>query len=137
LKSKAMTESDKPRSVSLTLPYPPSVNAYWRRVGNRTVLSRAAREFRKRVWDLWFAEKYLFGRKGFGDREVRVEIEVHPPDQRKRDIDNIAKPVLDALEHAKIIDNDSQVKELSIIRLGPVPGGELKVRVVAKEGPFS
>ncbi len=35
--------------VELTLPYPPSVNHYWRRVGSKTLVSRAGRRFREDV----------------------------------------------------------------------------------------
>jgi crossover junction endodeoxyribonuclease RusA len=35
--------------VLLTLPYPPSVNHYWRRVGRRTLISREGRTFRRDV----------------------------------------------------------------------------------------
>lgn len=33
----------------IELPYPPSINHYWRRVGSRTLISREGRRFRERV----------------------------------------------------------------------------------------
>jgi len=35
--------------MMLTLPYPPSINHYWRRVGPRTLISREGRAFRRDV----------------------------------------------------------------------------------------
>lgn len=102
------------RPIVLQLPWPPSVNRYWRRVGKRTVLSRAARLFRKRVWDVWFVQKYVFGWDGFGGSHVALRLVLHPPDGRRRDLDNVLKAVFDALEHAKIIENDAQIRKLNV-----------------------
>ena len=116
--------------ITLDLPYPPSVNNYWRRVGNRTLLSRAARQFRKRVSDLWFLEKNIFHKRGFGDKHVAVNIIVHPPDRRKRDLDNVLKPVLDAIQHAGLVNDDSQVKALSLKFAECIPDGKVCVTIV-------
>ena len=35
--------------LEVELPYPPSINHYWRRVGPRTLISREDRRFRERV----------------------------------------------------------------------------------------
>ncbi len=35
--------------IELELPFPPSVNHYYRRVGPRTLISREGRRFRERV----------------------------------------------------------------------------------------
>lgn len=43
-----------------------------------------------------------------------VSIWANPGDKRKRDIDNIVKPLLDLLEHAKIVKNDNQFIELGV-----------------------
>lgn len=39
-----------------------------------------------------------------------------PPDQRKRDLDNLLKPLLDALQHAGLYEDDSQIDRLMIER---------------------
>jgi len=54
----------------------------------------------------------------FGSAKVRVSIEVWLPDNRRRDVDNLLKAPLDALCHAGIYDDDSQIVELSIRRAG-------------------
>ncbi|MBC7238568.1 MAG: RusA family crossover junction endodeoxyribonuclease [Chloroflexi bacterium] len=126
---KAVEMESTKQAVSIDLPWPPTANRYWRRVNGRTILSRAARQFRKRVRDLWFVKKYVLGKDGFADTEVRVEIDVYPPDRRRRDIDNVVKAVLDALVDVNIIDDDSQVKELRVVRHECIPGGQVRVRI--------
>ena len=108
------------------LPYPPSVNHYWRRVGARTLISRGGRVFRGDVCVL------LGGsgpRKPPSDGRIALCMDAFPPDRRRRDLDNIQKPVLDALEHAGVYEDDSQV-DLLITRRGPVlDGGNIRVRI--------
>jgi crossover junction endodeoxyribonuclease RusA len=129
-----MVDSQRQQMITLDLPYPPSTNKYWRRVGNKTILSRAARQFRKRVADLWFVEKYIFRRDGFGDAPVAVDLTVHPPDRRKRDLDNILKPTLDALQAVRIIDDDSQVKQLALQFAECTDSGKIVVTIVKWNG---
>jgi Holliday junction resolvase RusA-like endonuclease len=45
-----------------------------------------------------------------------VTILLHPPDYRDRDIDNLVKPMLDALEKAGVYENDSQVDAIAVVR---------------------
>jgi crossover junction endodeoxyribonuclease RusA len=80
--------------IELELPYPPSVNHYYRRVGPRTLISREGRRFREKV-------TALLAKAGVGpfNGPLRVEIEIYPPDRRRRDLDNTQKSLLDALEH--------------------------------------
>jgi len=80
--------------LELELPYPPSINHYWRRVGPRTLISREGRRFRQRVMAILaaFHIRPLAG-------NLAVHVKVFPPDRRRRDIDNVLKSLLDALEH--------------------------------------
>ena len=110
----------------LTLPWPPSINHYWRRVGPRTLISREGRAFRTNVCAL------LGGggaRRPPAGGRVALAMDAFPPERRRRDIDNIQKPVLDALEHAGIYEDDRQVDLLVTRRQAPVAGGRLEVRV--------
>ena len=109
-----------------TLPYPPSVNHYWRRVGRRVLISREGRTFRRNVCAL------LGGggtRKPPAGGRIALAMDAFPPDRRRRDLDNIAKPVLDALEHAGVYLDDSQIDLLLTQRRKIVKGGKLEVRV--------
>jgi len=120
-------------AVVITLPYPPSVNHYWRRVGPRTLVSREGRAFRKDVCALLGG--LPAGRHGGGIRKppsggrIALCMDAFPPDRRRRDLDNIAKSVLDALEHAGVYEDDSQIDLLLTRRREPVKGGRLEVRI--------
>jgi Holliday junction resolvase RusA-like endonuclease len=110
--------------VQIELPYPPSINHYWRRVGPRTLISREGRRFRQRVMAILaaLACEPLHG-------PLAVEVEVHPPDNRRRDIDNVQKALLDALQHGGAYLDDSQVVRLAIVKREPVVGGKTLVRI--------
>lgn len=112
--------------VMLNLPYPPSINHYWRRVGPRTLISREGRTFRRNVCAL------LGGggpRKPPSGGRIALAMDAFPPDRRRRDLDNLQKPVLDALEQAGIYEDDSQIDLLLTRRRDVVAGGKLDVRI--------
>jgi crossover junction endodeoxyribonuclease RusA len=99
----------------LVLPWPPSVNSYWRHSARGTYIGKPGREFRKGALAAIAKEQP----EPFGDSRVSVVIELRAPDRRRRDIDNHTKGICDALTHAKIIDDDSQIDLLKVIR-GPI-----------------
>ncbi|MBA4174751.1 MAG: hypothetical protein C0511_19390 [Hyphomicrobium sp.] len=108
----------------MELPYPPSVNHIWRRVGNRTLISREGRRFRK---DACSALAVMRVVRMNGRLEVRVT--VCPPDSRRRDLDNVQKALLDALAKGGAYRDDSQIDRL-IVERGPVmPGGKVLVEL--------
>jgi len=112
----------KRRAISLDLPYPPSVNHYWRRVGSRTLISREGRRFRERV-----ASRVALQRVQPLAGALDVQVHVHPPDNRRRDLDNLMKSLLDALEHGDVYEDDSQIDHLDIRRGEVVPHGNVIV----------
>jgi len=113
--------------MKMALPWPPSVNHYWRRVGPRTLISREGRAFRRNV-------RALLGgggpRKPPAGGRVALAMNAFPPDRRRRDLDNLLKSVLDSLEHAGVYADDSQV-DLLLVRRGEVdrPHGHVEVRL--------
>ena len=109
--------------LEVELPYPPSVNHYWRMVGSRMLISREGRTFRARVCPILqtSAMKTLLGR-------LTVKIEVYPPDRRRRDLDNVQKAVLDALEKGGAYEDDSQIDLLICERGDLVKDGAAIVR---------
>lgn len=114
--------------LEIELPFPPSVNHYYRQVGPRTLISREGRRFRERVTSILAA---LRVRPMSGALDMQVE--VFPPDRRRRDIDNIQKALLDALEHGGAYGDDSQIVRLCIDKREPVPGGRTIVRIRRSE----
>ena len=111
--------------TSLHLPYPPSVNHYWGQSGKQRFIGKKGKEFRQAV-----AEACLDLELATMDGRLSVHVAIWPPDNRKRDVDNILKPLLDAMEHAGVYENDSQIDELHIIRHHPIKGGSCSVVLV-------
>jgi len=106
-----------------SLLWPPSVNHYWRHIGSRTLISREGRTYRRKTCD------FLSGRglrKPPSSGRIALAMDAFPPDRRRRDLDNIQKPVLDALEHAGVYEDDSQI-DLLITRRREVTAGGLLV----------
>jgi Holliday junction resolvase RusA-like endonuclease len=114
--------------IELELPYPPSVNHYYRHVGPRTLISREGRRYRERVT----AELRALGIESLSGALV-LRIEVYPPDRRRRDVDNVQKALLDALEHGGAYQDDSQIVKLTVEKCEPVSGGRVIVRIEEAE----
>jgi crossover junction endodeoxyribonuclease RusA len=115
--------------IAITLPWPPSVNTYWRHpskgaLAGRTLVSEKGRAYRDAVQKLAQSEKW----GGMGDARLSVQIDAYMPDKRRRDIDNVLKAALDSLTAAGVWDDDSQIDHLSIRRASTI-GGMLKVRI--------
>jgi len=120
----AVSAMPEPRRRVLDLPYPPSVNHYWRRVGARTLISRGGRRYRTDVCAALAADSAapMEGR-------LAVRVVVRPPDRRRRDLDNIGKALLDALEHAGAYRDDAQIDRLLLERGEVVPLGGVTVEI--------
>ena len=126
----ANPDKDAYPPLILELPFPPSVNHYWRavRVGNatRTLISAPGRAFRQEV-----AQRVMAERKALGiDSGVAVAVMLHAPDNRRRDLDNFGgKALLDALTHAGVWQDDSQVRRLSMEWGKNIRGGKAVVEI--------
>ncbi len=115
--------------LELELPYPPSINHYWRHFRGRTVISREGRTFRENVLALLAARDNGGPRKPPTGGRIALCMDAFPPDRRRRDLDNIQKPVLDALEHAGVYEDDSQIDLLVTRRCPPLRRGLLDIRL--------
>lgn len=109
----------------LNLPYPPSVNTYYRNFNGRMVLSAKGREFKQLVAE-YVIENCV---PKLGDKFVKVTIIMRPRDKRKTDVDSRIKATLDALESAGVFDNDYQVEHLEVIRGEPIKNGRVVVTI--------
>lgn len=111
----------------LELPFPPSVNGYWRspnkgKLAGRTLISEKGRIYRADVQEI--AARY---RIPMISARVGVSIDVFAPDRRRRDLDNMFKALLDSLVHARVLEDDSLIDKLTIERCGIAPKGFVRV----------
>ncbi len=121
--------------ASIRLPWPPSVNDYWfSTVVKKRVcvfIGAKGKAFRAQVaaavWERWP------GLRATGAK-VAVTLVVHPPDRRKRDLDNLPKAVLDALTKSRVWADDSQITGLALVFSDIVPGGAIDVEIELVEG---
>ena len=111
--------------LNITLPWPPSSNTYWRYVNNRVITSKKAREYK----DLILKLSYTWGNVLFHEERLSIDIKAHPPDKRKRDLDNLLKVTIDAIASTGIFQNDSQIDKLIITREHEIKPGTLKVEI--------
>jgi crossover junction endodeoxyribonuclease RusA len=104
--------------IRLSLPWPPSANRIWRTpnkgpLAGRTMLSADGRQYRQAVQNTVINQLGTLPQIG---ARLKVSLVLNPPDRRKRDIDNSAKACLDAMMHAGVYRDDSQIDDLHIIR---------------------
>jgi crossover junction endodeoxyribonuclease RusA len=58
-----------------------------------------------------------------------MRIEVHPPDNRRRDLDNLLKSLWDALQHGGAYHDDSQVVRFEVEKRETIPNGKVIVSI--------
>lgn len=106
--------------AEMILPFPPSLNHYWRKDRGGMHISEDGKKYIARVQQL----ALLNGR---GDTEYSLKVFRQPepkqrlkvravffcPDNMKRDLDNLFKVIFDCLTKAKVWADDSQVFELN------------------------
>jgi len=119
--------------MTFTLPWPPSTNTYWRHptrgaLAGRHLISEAGRQYRATVQQQLVTtfNKPITGRLG-------IEIKASPPDNRRRDLDNILKALLDSITHAGVIEDDSQFDAIAIARLPSEKPGRVDVTIFQLE----
>lgn len=114
---------------TLSLPFPPSANRIWRFVpGQPTPLKSA--EYR--TW-LKAAKAECWGARGV-QGHFHLRIIATAPDRRRRDLDNLCKPVADLLTQAGLIEDDSLAQSIHLEWTAtPVKGGSVLVTVTPVE----
>lgn len=112
--------------------YPPTVNNYYVKTQRGVFISQKGKKFREEV--VKDVLEQLGGMPPIEGR-IRVEIVFWPPDNRARDEDNIKKGLYDALTHAKVWIDDSQIDQSFSYRGEKVFGGRLYIKV-SEAGPL-
>lgn len=120
------------KKIKLSLPWPPTVNHYWR-MGivdgkPRIFASAEGIAYRDRVRACCHQQNA--GRNAqLGPLNVRIA--AFFPDRRKRDIENIQKALLDALgkKGGHVYHDDSQIADLHIWRAGLRKGGCVEITI--------
>lgn len=113
------------KALTFTFPWPPSVNNYWMHTRRGIYISAFGRAYRKEVWTE--VKSRYPGHKAYST-PIEVSIVASPPDKRKRDLDNIFKSILDAMQHAGVYEDDGYIDLLQIARI-PEKHGLIHVTV--------
>lgn len=106
-----------------SLPYPPSINHYYCRQRNGAIyVGQEGKSYRNAVKQNLSSAKPIEGK-------VKVHIDFFPPDNRKRDADNITKCLLDSLQDSRVIKDDYDIDHLSLWRRPKVDGGKVNIKI--------
>ncbi|MDE2024880.1 MAG: RusA family crossover junction endodeoxyribonuclease [Patescibacteria group bacterium] len=125
--------------IILELPYPPSVNHYYKTVRTRKSLimyiDQKGIDYRNKVKEIIIENKvkncHPFHLPYFPLARLSAKFYVYPPDKRCRDLDNLGKVLLDSLQHALVYYNDNQIDQLYFERLDVIKGGKVTAIIKA------
>lgn len=113
----------------IKLPWPPSVNSYWRRRGSQYYISKKGQQYRKEVIQIIQSSNLDIQTTS----RLRIKVIAAVPDSRRRDLDNILKSLLDSLIHAGFAMDDEQFDDIRVIRGQKVRGGSLDIKITELE----
>ena len=102
--------------IELELPPPPSINHYYRHVGPRVLISRLGRQYRELV-----NQRLRFARIEKMQGPLALRLDFYPPDRRRRDLDNLFKCLLDALQYAGAYSDDNQIVQITATKREVMP----------------
>lgn len=131
LGSGEIVEVSDMKTLTYTLPWPPSVNHYWRSVliggKPRTLLSKEGREFKQAAVGAVLQQRR--GPSAPLSGRLAIAVTLFPPDRRRYDLDNRLKAVLDSLTEARVWEDDRHVKIIHLEEGGIVKGGACRVYI--------
>ncbi|WP_332116045.1 RusA family crossover junction endodeoxyribonuclease [Azorhizobium caulinodans] len=106
--------------ISVDLPFPPSVNAAWRSVKGRVLLSKKYRQWLDEAEGRFLEQGAHKLPRVSGAFEASIVLDAGK--RRTSDVDNRIKPVLDALQRFGLVANDRHCDRLTIA-WGDAPAG--------------
>ena len=115
------------RTVTLRLPWPPSLNRIWRAVNNRIILSEAARKYATAA-----ANALPVGRVDSLRGRLVVTMSLSAPAKmgaKAWDIANREKLMIDTLTKQRIWLDDSQIDTMVITRGAPSESGHVDILI--------
>lgn len=118
--------------IEFYVPFPPTVNSYYVKTKRGVFISNKGRKFREDVAEA--VAQQLPGLALDSVDKLLMECVLFPPDERRRDVDNYNKSLLDALKHTGLFEDDSQIDQLFVYRGAKVYGGTVFIRL-ADAGP--
>ncbi|EAV3687751.1 RusA family crossover junction endodeoxyribonuclease [Salmonella enterica] len=118
--------------MKLTLPFPPSVNTYWRSPNKGPLkgyhlVSARGRKYQSDACAAVIEQLRRLPKPSTA--LAAVEIILYPPDNRIRDLDNYNKALFDALTHAGVWEDDSQVKRMVVEWGSVIPKGKVEITI--------
>lgn len=123
-------------SYTIWLPFPPSVNNLF----SQGIVRGKVRRFPSKKYKAWRHEALVrikAARLPSMAGHVAIRIGLTPPSSARRDVDNYAKAILDALVEARVIADDSQVQKLlcTWVHDGDQPGAVIEFGPASSERP--
>ena len=119
------------RQVTFAMPYPPTANNLF--------VNRKGGRAKSPAYHAWMTEalwRLQASKPGTVEGAYHLEIFAAAPDRRARDIDNLIKPLSDAITQAGIVSDDSMAQSVyATWEAEPVKGGA--IRVVVTQSNFS
>jgi crossover junction endodeoxyribonuclease RusA len=112
----------------IQLPWPPTVNHYYTVSRGRKILSEAGRAYKAYAVQCMLIQRIPKLEKG--DAPFGLHILARPPDKRRRDLDNLLKPIIDSLVDYGAIPDDWMVDDIRIQRLNKVKDGQIEVQIL-------
>ena len=109
----------------ILLPWPPTVNHYYTVARGRKILSAEGRAYKKYCVQCMAIQVV----PRLDEPPFAVSIIARPPDKRKRDLDNLLKPILDSLVDFGAIPDDGMIDDLRVQRADPIPDGSIEVEI--------